>query len=126
MISKLKNNVLFKSLLILWVLFFIGFSYIQYSNMHTHIYNGRVIVHSHITDNQSNLPQTDNNSANHNHSNEEFALYFSTGLLFATILLVVALLVFSLRKTQKLYQTDNLISLDFICSYFSLRAPPAL
>ncbi|MFA8342551.1 MAG: hypothetical protein ACEPO8_06210 [Rhodothermaceae bacterium] len=129
MISKLKHSELFKWTLRIWLILFFGFIYIQYSNIHTHSFNGRFITHSHLesehSESQAPCIPVDK-SADHSHTQKEFLYYSILATILATILVVaVYLLLFGeTDKIIKKAQTFDVFE-QFYCNA-SLRAPPVL
>ena len=124
MINKLKHSIILKFILILWILLFAGYSYIQFGSIHSHNYNGRVIVHSHLAKNHSETNHQPDKNNDHSHTKEEFMMYSSFALLFVSILVISILLFFAIKVSQIKPQTYNSYLFNFISGFFSLRAPP--
>ena len=103
--------------------FLIISSFIIFSNLHFHVFDGFLIVHGHPYDTTQ-----DNNSPlqTHTHSSSEYLYYSSTinfetlFFLFFSILFIVKLLSYILAKFEQLFYNNPIFSNP------SLRAPPIM
>lgn len=130
MLSKFKHSKYYKWVVYIWLTMFIGFSYIQYSNLHSHILSGRLIMHSHVLNKYNStdsgtLPVNSQNDK-HNHTKDEFFFYSLVYTILAAILIAVIFLLFLNHDNKFILVLSENSSQQFIFSYKALRAPPVI
>ena len=96
-------------------------SFVIYSNLHYHIYNGFIIVHGH----PYNKTQNDNSTLPpHLHSPGDFFYYFSVVSLEFLICLIASILFFIKFVKYLINHLDQFLYNNPFFSNPSLRVPP--
>lgn len=126
MLSIFNNTILKRFVSTVILLIQLSLLYIQCSSMHTHtLYNGVLIIHSHLYQKDSDPPGK-KNSSSHSHSKGE--LVFLDQLMHPVFLLLTFLAILLLFDRKNIFYYsffENVKSRNFI-KFTSLRAPPAL
>lgn len=123
MLFKRNSHRFFKLLSLLILSIFISSSVFNFAFLHTHkLPNGKIVCHSHHTDNENQ--QSENKSGSHEHNNLEY-LYYYIVTVFNNFLLFFVVFISGI-KILRIFKQHQIFSPlhKFIIIQRPLRAPP--